>query len=500
MDLKSFYKIFGFPELLSIVKNWYAMVLILVVSYFSLWSIGFSNASRDHLAEKMKSPFVEYLSIEIPYKFAKDSIQFLDAKLQDTSFQKRYGLEDWGYIRLYSPYFYKNSQEVVKSYLLSTAQVAGEDDAFLKHIRSSENKLLVKGNPNMDKNPWSVIVTTDFLKRLDYSIEDLPSYINLNLDHFNGQRGFPLAIGGVVKRLPNNVDLLIKPALYQALTSSSQKDNPLWLNHSDYSNVNTAYFDTSSVSVNSSLVLDSLLKVGLLARDSSTHKYPYDGFLINLSDPSVNEISKLLSLNLENLIEVFDPNKVSFILKPLEGDKEKLMVKIKTLSKVDAFESWCKKKGLFIDMSDIEDTKNFQLFSTLCKVLALFLSLVCIAFVVTTLSRTIIHHIVKNSKNLGTLKAFGLSNTNILITYSCITAIIVLLTFSLSYILVTYLGPKTSTLITNQLSIKVPELFKLSLSVDLVLYFILIPITVIIITLNHKIKGVTPGDLIYERN
>ena len=175
------------------------------------------------------------------------------------------------------------------------------------------------------------------------------------------------------------------------------------------------------------------------------------------------------------------------------------MVEINDLNKVEVFENWCNKNNLALDMSDIENSNNFKLFSTLSNLLSLFLKSISIAFLIIILSRLIIEHINKNSKNLGTLKAFGLSNKFIIITYSSISAVIITVIFHFVYILVLLTGESISELLVLSQNTKTPPLFHLPLEINLYLYFVFIPIVVISLTLYNRIKNVTPGDLIFER-
>ena len=66
MHIFSFIRVFAIPELRLILKNRLSIILIFIVMLLSLWTIGFSVASKQYLADRMESPFVTYLTIEIP--------------------------------------------------------------------------------------------------------------------------------------------------------------------------------------------------------------------------------------------------------------------------------------------------------------------------------------------------------------------------------------------------------------------------------------------------
>ena len=110
-------------------------------------------------------------------------------------------------------------------------------------------------------------------------------------------------------------------------------------------------------------------------------------------------------------------------------------------------------------------------------------------------------HIKNNKKNLGTLKAFGFSNSNIIITYSCITCCVVLVAFLISYFLSELLGPSVLNFVSdftkNEL-IKDVNYQNLNISY---LFFVLVILPSFFITwrVYSFLNKVTPGDLIYER-
>jgi hypothetical protein len=301
--------------------------------------------------------------------------------------------------------------------------------------------------------------------------------------------------------LPNKIDLLIKPKLYEALRNPDINQTPFNLGHPDHLSYKQFYITGSLYSQ----LRERLNKIDLKSfKDTLTHTNSGYGWIIETNDSISAE--KLLEVCRQQKIEltrIYDPAKVRYLAgerESLESSKKDfLMVKINDLNKVEAFENWCNKNNLALDMSDIENSNNFKLFSTLSNLLSWFLKSISISFLIIVLSRLIIEHINKNAKNLGTLKAFGLSNRFIIITYSSISAIIITVIFHFVYLLVILSGEYISELLVIGLNTKTPPLFYLPLEIDLYLYFVLIPIGVISLTLYNRIKNVTPGDLIFER-
>lgn len=508
MHIYSFIRVFALPELRSILKNKFALIVIFLVMLLSLWTIGFSVASQRYLADRMESPFVTYLTIEIPREIALDDRfeqNYTDSLSSSTNIES-FGIERFEFIPTYPFYFREAKNEKLKpKSRLSVAQVTKKDDPFLEFIRDSKNDLLLAGNSSMADYPWSIIVTIDFLVKLGYDIENdgYPNFIDIDLDNVNKKGGgFPIRVAGIVKRLPNKIDLLIKPKLYEALRNPDVNQTPLNLSHPDHLKYEQFYIRDIEYSQIDSQVIDELdIEV---YKDSLSHTSSGVGWIIEINDSiSSDKFSDQCSKQTIDMIRIYDPIRVRY----LEGERESiesskkdlLMVEINDLNKVEVFENWCNKNNLALDMSDIENSNNFKLFSTLSNLLSLFLKSISIAFLIIILSRLIIEHINKNSKNLGTLKAFGLSNRFIIITYSSISAVIITVIFHFVYIIVLLTGESISELLVLSLNTKTPPLFHLPLEINLYLYFVLIPIVVISFTLFNRIKNVTPGDLIFER-
>ena len=107
MHIYSFIRVFAFPELRSIIKNKLSLVLIFLVMLLSLWAIGFSVASKQYLADRMESPFVTYLTIEIPQKIALEDEfeQNYTDSLSSIVNKKSFGIERFEFIPTYPLYF-----------------------------------------------------------------------------------------------------------------------------------------------------------------------------------------------------------------------------------------------------------------------------------------------------------------------------------------------------------------------------------------------------------
>ena len=112
------------------------------------------------------------------------------------------------------------------------------------------------------------------------------------------------------------------------------------------------------------------------------------------------------------------------------------------------------------------------------------------------------NHIDSNKKNLGTLKAFGLSNFTIVGIYSFISITMIVISLMVAFLVSFFLGQNIMDFLTNILNLdNLSEMKFLSEEInDLFLIFIAIPTFILVLMIYNKLNGQTPGDLIYERN
>ena len=157
---------------------------------------------------------------------------------------------------------------------------------------------------------------------------------------------------------------------------------------------------------------------------------------------------------------------------------------------------------LTVNLNDVESAKNFSVFNKISDILSAILTLFTITIIIYIISKTIVEHIDRNKASLGTLKAFGLSNYTITLVYAGVAVIIVTGVFTIGFILAYLLGDYINRwFITPGLHLEDPNetLFALELKFLYIFSFMILPVIIIWILVYRKLKGTTPGDLIYGR-
>ena len=152
-------------------------------------------------------------------------------------------------------------------------------------------------------------------------------------------------------------------------------------------------------------------------------------------------------------------------------------------------------------MDVIESRKNFLTFNSISKIMSNVLVLISIGFIIILVIRTLLEHINRNAKNLGTLKAFGMSNRVIGLTYVTISFAIILIVYIITSILLGILANALTNSFLNlvQLPLAGVNLFDFSVLYIYAPFFTILPLSVVALAIWWKIRNETPGDLIYER-
>ncbi|MFZ2350925.1 MAG: hypothetical protein WAW24_05225, partial [Bacteroidales bacterium] len=188
-------------------------------------------------------------------------------------------------------------------------------------------------------------------------------------------------------------------------------------------------------------------------------------------------------------------------------DYDNLSVYFSSLDRIRDFSAYLfDSRKLKIDMSQIESKENYNFVSKLTIFISGFLVIFSVISILLFLSNVLKVHINKIKSNLGTFKAFGMSNLLIVRIYSILTLRFLIFSILLAFIISAAIGE------TGLFRL----LFKISDTIidDESKYFSLISesktyiaigamlfISLIILPRNiWKMLNKTPGDLIYKRD
>ena len=485
-------KQFAWPELKSILGNYYKNFIICTLIFFIAFiAIGLGNGVTNYLRIKMDNPFIKFINVIIPYNTPTPDIN----KLRDIKSRFNYGEV--------TPIYMSNLEfkGVNKKDCYAYARCINTDEELYKYIVSNKDLMLTDITNNTFKNAsWGCVVTKMFLKKLGYNDLNIP-YINFIKVINNKDYLLPIPICAVVSQLPDYTDILISEKFYNAMSDLKQLD-VTDDNHKNY--LKLFIFEDTEFKNNESAIKKALKEnnfnecnresfvEGLNIKKNNLDSIEIEKEIckINKSFPSIKTI-RLYDYDViaENNTSSKSIDNISFSFKNLDS--------------VRSFQHYLfENYKLKIDMNTIESKENFNLFEKLILLLSGSLIVFSVFSIIMFIINLILSHLEKNKKNLGTLKAFGLANIYIVILYTLISIILISAALTAAYLLSILLG----TYILNFISF-IFNIHTSGASIQfanyplyiLILLFLILPAIIIYIRLWICVSHKTPGDLIYER-
>jgi len=503
MHLISFIKIFAIPELKSILKRIWLLLFLLIVVIAALWSIGFSNGTLSFLKAKMDNPFIKFVSVVLPHNF--DDKNDYKGDLDNSKNKQQFGYSNYNLIPTYYPNFKGINEKEPAGYM----RMINTDDEIYKFIMSDSNMLLTPNAVSLNNTTWSCIVTESYLKKLGYEDFTQIPFINYILPGNNDTSNIyvPIAIAAIVKQLPDNHDLFVGENLFFSIRGDFEGDNPLDITNIGHKNYVTAFIQTDE---DEETIKSKLKELGILDYYVISNVKPsyVNGIVIKstiMNSNTADDFNLLkLKLNKYKVLRYYDFSAAtgSSSIKP-DIDPDKLIINFSSLDSVRSFQAYLlEKHKLKIDLNTVEAKENFNFFDKISSILSLILSSFSILLIIYVITSMMFEHIEKNKKNLGTLKAFGLSNSSITILYSMIALVVIFIIFIIGYLITQLLGGMISNYVLHMYQLNIANdssIFILNFDIKLVCWFILFPLVSTALFLTLKLRNKTPGDLIYER-
>lgn len=509
---KQFFKKFAKPELKSIAGKRYSKLLVLsTILILSMIAIGLGEGAISYLDEKMNNPFVSFVNVKIP---SDNPIQILELKELHNQDEIDEWKKDSSYVKssLNDYYGFNEPYEVYDRYANFTnldlnitknakARRGRESDPVYDFILEKDT---TASSNNFVFDGWGCVVSLDYLtneNELKYEDKNL-SFLNLRKSVNGVYTYFSVPIQGYVKSFPDDIDVLLGQKLFKAL-----EDPDFWMSLESQDSNRTSYLQYYVVN-------DTILENYLVKNDFKEIEYDdiihVGGKMFKLDNLTLNQRSQIINKlpDITNSCNVLDFNLVHLPRGDIELTPEIYVFEFyDKLESISDFNTFLKEntlhdnKTLEIDMRIIESKKNFDLFNKLAYLLSLALIFFSIFSIVLYITNLIVSHISKNKKNLGTLKAFGLSNNNIILIYSAISIALITISFIISFFISALIGNMLVGLIANYFEIgDASSLNYISYPVHvLAAFFIMLPSVAIYFKLWWNLRENTPGDLIYGR-
>jgi uncharacterized membrane protein YidH (DUF202 family) len=488
-------------------KNMWILIAILFITFTA---IGFASGSLKYLKKKMDDPFINWVNVNIPYGKGSEGQEVMKRLNEDTIAQKTYHFANVTAYYRYPLAFYNQR-------LNGTVEIMGRtiniNDPILEEIFKKKN--LVKGRPFKDAEDMGIIVTQEFLEKFGY--EQNEPFIQMSLALGDQQyETIPVPVIAVLHELPG-MTLFATTPYFRQLKKEPAKSNPF---RRDATKELTYY-----VAGDTAFATEVKLKmkqyfekeyasyrpwVNMMASDQSFIK----GFIIN--------ISFIGDLNLELLDEMAEKLKENVMIENADekiwrvytfktypvyeySNFDFLAINFTDLSQVRSFKDYFfKTYNLRIDIAQIEAKENYNYVTKITLIISFILIIFSVLVISMFVSNLLSRHLDKIRPNIGTFKAFGLSNNALLEIYLTLTFWFIVSAMSLAYLFSAIFGGLggirlglalvNATIESGETYFDIVNVWLLTA----VLMVLFSSITVVYLVANRILRK-TPGDLIYNR-
>lgn len=409
------------------------IVVLVGILILAILSIGFANASLKYLQYKMSDPYATCVDVTVD-QIGRERSQ-LDAFGTNNENKIRFGYNETENVYLQSGWFLTSDGETPQLSERSFRVGSPTIDNVLR-----PTNVIVRQQRPIEENDICVILSQDAIDLLG---DSCPVFIREYLPQCD--KFISLPVYAIVKNLPSMSHIFISQAYADQILyeNASKKDlNSEMLNKdliiccrdaqvNQIQNTIISHFDSVSVAGISAegyyITWSSEFSQITVHADCSSRVAYYDSIysLIDSMFEGVERIYDFSSYSDENLgSDIISPNIVTFYF-----NEDSLA------DHVMAFRDELKRSTRYnIDMTSIENLRNLSSISQMSNILSSCIILLSIVFIVVFVVFLLITHFQKIETNLGTFKAFGMSNRKLYGIYMLIVGLMIVVSFVISFI------------------------------------------------------------------
>lgn len=507
------------------------LLIMVGMLFFAFSVIGFAEGSLRYLETKMKDPFINWINV-IPQVHRIHSMNQVLNSINSPEIKEKYHLVNAiGYNRFqHNFYDYHDIQQFYKSGRLDTEKVArfsartmDVEDPVIDEIFDSKNH--VRGEPYEDFMDVGLIVTEQFLNKLNYPLNTPYVWMDFLADRDADSNdinvAIPIPVNAVVKSLPGMTAFASTSYFYQQrnLQFGNNPFNPLYDSrlvlsyHGSREKADALIADIeivfSQLAENAVAIQNVWYEQRYRVAGESFYmvyvtfsgRQPNMSFMDNAFSQLYNH-AKLASY-LNDLYRLYDYETSLRRFRPAD-EYDRISLNFSNLDKLREFSVLLEDEyGLIVDMAQIESRENYHFVSRLTTIISLVLIGFSILSILLFVSYLLKRHLHGIKRNLGTFKAFGLSNGFLINIYvKIVLAMLGLATLFALLIsaLFGYSGGMRLVLWISGTGFEAGNYFSLWSYYLLVALVLLTLFSVMILrSVSGSILNHTPGDLIYER-
>jgi hypothetical protein len=507
-------------------SNLWVLTIVLVATFSS---IAFSKGSMNYLKDKMADPFTNWVSIN------KDTISntrfnLFREKLQETETANSFDYRDV----LMDQYLGLNIQGP------NGGKVEYLSIRFFEHLHTPIVSTILKEDNIADgckvdssiftDKTLGFIVTFKALERLGYSKDKIPPYIHflssmkeehaydINTDSLGLKplvisktvKFVPVALPilAVVRKLPNNVDMVSANFFYEQY-HNNETTKPFdvvtheanYLHHLVYWVSNDIGFEAFSQFVKQQISNASLYDESKKYLALKTWK---DGSMITVDVGGEHLPIEVFNKVDKAVASQWNENQVQRVYQ-LETDEsvkaprsDFLSVEFRSLNHIREFEAFATKYGISIEMEKIHSLENFNAVAIMAAILSAAMVIFSIVCIIMFLVNMLQSYFQKVQRNLGTFKAFGMNTRELTQVYIIILITIVFVAVAMALIITWSIQGILPIIGIEKEGFNYLSLWNTTTYIATAVILVSTILTVIVVM--TRMLSQTPGDLIYDRN
>jgi len=401
------------------------LLRLTLIVFITFLALSFAKGSYNYLNQKMNNPFTNWLDVDIGKTANVNKLSevetFFDADtvyLDPDSIKNKYFIDTISRYKIEGETFYmaNNESKALDGRSIEPGSKLLKKILEPKNVKWHDADKLDLRQVSIDKKQYyDIIVSTNFLKKLEYNTNEIYKIKSW----FRSDINFWLNIIAVVNQLPNNTDYLMFPNLMDGISNingfieddegtslsilakSADKETVFEKIKAGLGDIGE-YLDPVStemeefkVNKNETLYLYKFFANG-------TYFTPYKAQKLLIKNKVIND-------DLQFYHQIKRTTSKQTVNKP-----HYLAFNFSSLGKVRSFQSLMKKEfEIDVDMAQVESKENFAYVSALTQTVSFLLFLLGLFTIVIYLLNLLKTHLNGIKKNLGTYKAFGFSEAKL---------------------------------------------------------------------------------------
>lgn len=484
-------------------KGYKNAIILIGIFLISLFAIGFGSASMSYLKYKMEDPFINWIDMPVKETAGQTTIKEF---INNTDYQEKY--------KFINP---EKNHVLSKNFTSKHIQLQGwsidTKSSVINKILSDEN-IITKRDLSIHNSELGIILTEESLSKLGYKTNNIPPFIvlaapqdsstcnKLNIKNTRGFSSINIPIFAIVKQLPGNYEFFTTlrfiqehnatPSGFAITSKSNNKFLNICGNRTDLEKINASInkeiYSTNIASFTKTWNTDINILTITKKKTGDNYIYEYNKLADSIIDKNPNlyryynlENRFSNSKNIEDLMDQY------------------YSVQMTSLDSITSFnKELFDECGVNIEMTSIATKENFRVVQRMGTILSWAIIILAAVFICVFINYLLTSHFQKIKPNLGTFKAFGISNKMLTSIYVSalftITSLSFVVSFVISFILTNIIS-LFSTIDANFVWIDIMVIENLYL-----LLIVLLATVFITFWVTKRIFKETPGDLIYNRN